>query len=101
MNLRLTADIKVLCIILIKHCRRNVWHISTRITLTAHQNSEVLDLVQVLKPFEEVNERSGDVFFRRRSRDASREPGSNRLVNPNQPSRLGYGDSNPGEVKMP
>jgi hypothetical protein len=61
-------------------------------TLTTHENSEVLNLVQLLKSLEEVNERSGNFLLRSRSRDARQEPGSNRLVDPNQPEQSDYGD---------
>jgi hypothetical protein len=53
---KLTGKIIILLVILIQHRRRDVRHIAPRVTLTSHEDLEVLDSKRLLEILEELDE---------------------------------------------
>lgn len=62
-ELSLTAEIKVLGIVLVKHGVRYVGHIPSRITFTSQEDSEVLDTISILELLKEFDEIGRKILF--------------------------------------
>ena len=79
---RLTGKVIVLLVLLIQHCCRNVWNVTTRITFPGHVYLVIFDAKGFLKVLEEFDKVLGSLLLGLGGDFANRKTRPNRLLHP-------------------